>query len=354
MISEPGSKHRDAREPAGGLGTPLITVARHGVVPCLSISWEMRDATTGLFDAMHRASINRLASNLTLIKGVGPATAAKLARRGVHTLLDACHHGTISSRRQAATVLDAMNQRNARALLSMVGIHAADALPFVDPAGLVVVDIETTGLRDATIFLIALGTFEDGGRTFRVTQFLAREPREECAVVGLAMDVMREKQCIVSFNGKAFDLPLILDRAWYFFREIVEPGRFIHVDMLHETRHLLGLPKRASLGRLERDVLHLDRDLDVPSSMIPSIFARFVDEGVPDVLCTVLSGGEDGEVRATGAELDMLAVIHHNVHDTWSLVRLLREGAARCLDRSAATRRGWTGARASLDRWFLP
>src|SRR5437773_4593475 len=71
-------------------------------------------------------------------------------------------------------------------------------------------DTETTGLAGGTgtaAFLVGLG-FVDGDR-FRVRQYFMRDYPEEPALLrGLAEDLRRFSR-IVTFNGRAFDVPLL-------------------------------------------------------------------------------------------------------------------------------------------------
>ena len=147
--------------------------------------------------------------------------------------------------------------------------------------GFVFLDTETTGLSGGTgtyAFLIGVGRFE--GQDFHLAQLFMRDPIEEPAQLAALEEFMAPCQAVVSFNGKAFDIPLLNARF------ITQGWRtpfldMAHVDLLHLARRLWRdrLPSR-TLGNLEVHILGTRRtELDVPGWMIPQLYFDYLNSG---------------------------------------------------------------------------
>ncbi|MFP4058529.1 MAG: ribonuclease H-like domain-containing protein [Candidatus Brocadiia bacterium] len=137
-------------------------------------------------------------------------------------------------------------------------------------------DIETTGLGCSPVFLIGMLVFRDGAMVCR--QFLARHYAEEASIVRRFARGMAEKPLLVTFNGKAFDVPYLRMRAAATGVALGEPGD--HFDLLHESRRVFGrrLPD-CKLKTLERYVCQRHRGDDIPGSDIPRAYHDFVRTG---------------------------------------------------------------------------
>src|SRR5438067_3028315 len=112
---------------------------------------------------------------------------------------------------------------------------AADAL---EPARALFLDTETTGLSGGTgtyAFLVGLGYFE--GDEFHVRQYFMRHPGEEPALLHAVREVLAAFPVWVTFNGKAFDVPL-LETRYLYGRRITMPRPTFHLDALHPARRL--------------------------------------------------------------------------------------------------------------------
>lgn len=145
----------------------------------------------------------------------------------------------------------------------------------------VFLDTETTGLAGGTgtyAFLIGLGRYE--GDHFRLAQFFMRDPLEEPAQLAALTEFLRPCQTLVTFNGKAFDVPLLNTRY------IANGERSLltaaaQLDLLHLARRLWRdrLPSRA-LGQLEQHILGAARTQeDVPGWLIPGIYFDYLRSG---------------------------------------------------------------------------
>ncbi len=149
------------------------------------------------------------------------------------------------------------------------------------PESFAFLDTETTGLSGGTgtyAFLIGVGRFE--GDDFHLAQFFMRDPVEEPAQLIALEEFIAPCSALVTFNGKAFDLPLLNTR---FITQGWRPP-FVdsaHVDLLHLARRLWRdrLASR-TLGNLEVQILGASRTQeDVPGWMIPSLYFDYLRSG---------------------------------------------------------------------------
>lgn len=145
---------------------------------------------------------------------------------------------------------------------------------------LVYLDTETTGLADdagACAFLIGIGFIE--GTQFIVQQFFLRDFAEERAALAALSEALAQRDGLITYNGKAFDVPL-LERRYSACRLPSPLGRLLHLDVLHPARQIWKLRlKECHLTNLERHVLGVARDGDVPGSDIPGLYFDYLRTG---------------------------------------------------------------------------
>lgn len=142
-------------------------------------------------------------------------------------------------------------------------------------------DTETTGLAGGSgtyAFLVGMGRFENDG--FHLAQFFLRDPIEEPALLAALEEFLTPTQSIVTFNGKAFDIPLL--NARYITNAAPSPlNNLGHIDMLHLARCIWKnrLPSR-TLVYLEEHILGETRsDDDIPGWMIPGLYFDYIRSG---------------------------------------------------------------------------
>ena len=134
------------------------------------------------------------------------------------------------------------------------------------PESWLFVDTETTGLGGAgtLVFLVGLAAIEPSGAVV-LEQLLLAEPSEEVALLERLRERVQAASALVSFNGKAFDRPMLESRA-VLNRLPALPAR-PHFDLLHVGRRLhrrrLGC---CTLRRVESEVLGFDRGDDIDGS----------------------------------------------------------------------------------------
>lgn len=175
-------------------------------------------------------------------------------------------------------------------------LSGKDALPDFDFRQAVFIDTETTGLAGGAgtiVFLTGVGRFE--ADAYVVRQYFARNPAEEPAYLAHLAALLDTASGLVSFNGKAFDIPLLRTR---FILAGLDPGfvRLPHLDLLHPARRLwrqrLG---SCTLQQLETHILQHQRSTaDVPSWQIPDIWFRYANgENNNDQIASVLTHNQE-------------------------------------------------------------
>lgn len=162
--------------------------------------------------------------------------------------------------------------------------------PAVDLSRALFVDTETSGLAGGTgtfAFLIGVGRVEED--RFRVTQFLMRDPLGEAAMLEELAVMAAEGRDLVTYNGGSFDLPLLETR--FALSGLASPFRGArHLDLLHPARRLFKpRHENARLSTLEREVLEVERDDDIPGDRIPQVFFDFLRYGDHPAMESVLA-----------------------------------------------------------------
>lgn len=151
----------------------------------------------------------------------------------------------------------------------------------LEPGAFAFLDTETTGLAGGTgtyAFMVGVGRYD--GQAFHLAQFFMRDPAEEPALLAALAEFLQPCQALVTFNGKAFDMPL-LNARYIFNSEQPLLASVAHLDLLPLARRLWRdrLPSRA-LGYLEEHILGITRTQeDVPSWMIPSLYFDYLRSG---------------------------------------------------------------------------
>jgi uncharacterized protein YprB with RNaseH-like and TPR domain len=142
-------------------------------------------------------------------------------------------------------------------------------------------DTETSGLAGGTgtyAFLVGVGRFD--GEAFHLAQFFMRDPSEEAALLEGLVDFLAPSTALVTFNGKAFDAPLLVTR--YSLHSIPTPLKDLaHLDLLPLARRLWRerLPSRA-LKYLEENILGAPRNTEeVPGYEIPYLYFDYLRTG---------------------------------------------------------------------------
>jgi len=179
------------------------------------------------------------------------------------------HHGLAPIRLNAS--LDTMSAWAAEPRLSSLNLSS-----------FVFLDTETSGLAGGTgtyAFLVGAARFSEEGE-FILQQFFMRDPSEEPAMLEGLADFLAPARALVTFNGKAFDAPILATR--YTMHSIPIPFKdFAHLDLLPLARRLwrARLESRA-LKYLEENILQAPRSIDeVPGYEIPWLYFDYLKSG---------------------------------------------------------------------------
>lgn len=184
------------------------------------------------------------------------------------------------------------------------------------------IDTETTGLSGGVgtlPFMIGSGFFEPEQFTVQVMTLL--DPADEEGFLRQWLQLIRtvRPDCLVSFNGKAFDLPL-LESRFILNRLPFELDALPHLDFLYPARSLWGwtFPSRR-LGLLGEELLGLSRQDDIAGEFIPALYFSYLRQ----------------------RRLTMLEpVIEHNALDIVGLAALIVLAASYLQDGTLAGREG--------------
>jgi len=149
-------------------------------------------------------------------------------------------------------------------------------------------DTETTGLAGGTgtyAFLVGIAWWDAGG--LEVEQFFMRDHSEEHSVLAALKERLAERRILVTFNGKAFDWPL-LETRFRMTRSISPRMPLAHLDLLHPSRQLWRIRiGSVRLSELERHVLGRNRGHDIVSSLIPQIYFDYLRGGCAEQIVPI-------------------------------------------------------------------
>ncbi len=170
-------------------------------------------------------------------------------------------------------------------------------------------DLETTGLAGGTgtiPFLVGMGYYRDDH--FVVAQYFLGDPGEEERMLAELTAFFKEGnfRSIVTYNGKAFDVPL-LETRFILQRQKYVLNEWPHLDFLFSARSLWKHKyESCRLFHLAREVVAADRSEDIPGAEIPQ---RYFD---------YLRTGDFGLIEP---------ILYHNQEDILSLLGLVVAGA---------------------------
>ncbi|MDQ3495063.1 MAG: ribonuclease H-like domain-containing protein [Pseudomonadota bacterium] len=151
----------------------------------------------------------------------------------------------------------------------------------VDPRHLLFFDTETTGLAGGTgtrAFMIGAADWHGDG--LRVRQLLMTTMAAEGAMLDVFAGWLREKPTVLSsYNGRCYDAPLLKTR--YCLARRPDPLSVLdHVDLLFPTRRRYrGTWENCRLATIERELLRIVREDDLPGSEAPAAWLTYLRGG---------------------------------------------------------------------------
>lgn len=205
--------------------------------------------------------------------------------------------------------------------LRLITTHVACAVPdaalplafarrddSVDPRDLLFFDTETTGLAGGTgtrAFMIGAADWHRDphhGDGLRIRQLLITTLAAEPAMLRAFAGWLAPHTVLSSYNGRCYDSPLLKTR--YRLARMGDPITPLdHVDLLFPTRRRYrGVWENCRLATIERELLKIVREDDLPGSEAPAAWLSY------------LRGGAATNLRRVAA---------HNHQDVVTLARLM-------------------------------
>jgi uncharacterized protein YprB with RNaseH-like and TPR domain len=162
----------------------------------------------------------------------------------------------------------------------IIGFLSRDAaFEGLDLSSAVFLDLETTGLSGGTgtvPFLVGLAYYRD--ERFKVTQFFLDEMAEEDRLVRELAQFVRDMgfKSIITYNGKAYDLPLVETR--FALHRTPCPLRGLpHLDFLFSARSLWQhKTESCRLFHLAQQIVQAERSEDIPGEEIPLRYFQYI------------------------------------------------------------------------------
>ena len=164
-------------------------------------------------------------------------------------------------------------------------------------------DTETTGLSHGAgtvAFLVGVGFAE--GEQLVVEQYLMRDYSDEPELIDRLAARMQGFDCVCTFNGRTFDMPLL--EARFTMCRMRERWRDMdNLDLIVPARRAWKLRLGSCrLANIEAEILGCPREDDLPGSEVPTRFFEFMK---------------------TGDEALLEDIVRHNCQDIATLATLL-------------------------------
>ncbi len=199
--------------------------------------------------------------------------------------------------------------------------------PECEPRRHVYLDTETTGLSGGSgtlAFLVGMAVVE--GNAIVLRQFLMTRFAAETDLLTVFANSLEPGDRLVSYNGKSYDLPLLISR--FRMQGLIHPFDGLqHLDLLYPVRRLFGRRwTDCRLTTLEKNLLGFTRIDDLPGSEAPAAWFDFI---------------------RSGRSAALAKVVEHNRQDIFSLAL-----AHRALSRVIAAPRSFNVDLHALARWL--
>jgi len=274
--------------------------------------------------------------DLKVIDGVGSKTEKNLRKKRINTLYDL---NGISPKKyfKINEIIRIIDNCNFEFFNNFQKIKVEYLIPFFNLTDFLFLDIETTGLTNSETFLIGLGYF-DSENNFKTEILFAREIAEEIAIIYHFFNFIQNFKVFISFNGKFFDIPFLMNRISILLEEedleiiyknFMRNNRikldnnsnnktkeymlscifnsFLHVDLLPICKRLFKNSfKSLTLQNLEQNLINFYREENIPSYEIPQVYLDWLNEPAKYM------GG-------------IYKIIEHNYYDIANLQALLRK-----------------------------
>jgi uncharacterized protein YprB with RNaseH-like and TPR domain len=204
------------------------------------------------------------------------------------------------------------------------------------PDGWCFLDTETSGLAGGTgtwAFLCGLARIR--GTDLGLRQYLLTRLDAEPAYLEILRSELEAARLLVSYNGKAFDLPLLTTRLRLGgMRPALEAKP--HLDLLFPVRRAFASRwPDCRLATAETRLLGLRREGDLPGSEAPAAWLAWLRQGETAPLAGVL-GHNRRDLLSLPALIPVLALAHRDPAATGADVRAVARHHLRCGDPGTA------------------
>ena len=176
-------------------------------------------------------------------------------------------------------------------------------------------DLETTGLSGGTgtvPFLVGLAYYRD--ERFKVTQFFLNEMAEEDRLVRELAQFIREMgfKSLVTYNGKAFDVPLVETR--FALHRTPCPLRGMpHLDFLFSARSLWKHKyDSCRLFHLAQQIVQAERSEDIPGAEIPIRYFQYIRSGDFSLIDPILYHNQEDLLSLLGVVVAGAVLVERN------------------------------------------
>jgi uncharacterized protein YprB with RNaseH-like and TPR domain len=251
----------------------------------------------------------KILSDLKVLNGIGEVRERKLKEEGYKTIDDLQDHERFGE--DASRFLKIICNQDKCEIEDWISNCYPKSHPLVlfsssfsKDDDYVFLDIETLGFFNRPIIL--LGLAKVSGSKISVKQYLARNKREESAILDAFLSDIDDDSVFVTFNGQTFDMPFIKNRMKYFNinRNINHP----HFDMLHYSRRQWSDElMNCKLTTIERHLFNIIREDDIPSGLVPEFYQTYLKRGNAGPLIPIIEHNQQ--------DIITLAMIFSKLHE---------------------------------------
>ncbi len=169
-------------------------------------------------------------------------------------------------------------------------------------------DTETTGLAGGTgtrAFMIGAADLVPDG--LRIRQLTIANFAAETAMLQAFHSWLSPLTVLVSYNGKSYDAPLLKTR-YRLMRQVDPITGLAHLDLLYATRRRYrGVYENCKLSTIERRVLGILREDDLPGSEAPGAWLGYLRGGSSQLLRRVMDHNHQDVVTLAQLALHLSA-----------------------------------------------
>jgi len=263
---------------------PNHSILQNAMGTFMDIFWQFPDIHFNLDLTITKKN---LLHNLKLIQHIGGITENYLISRDIQTIYDLTTH--LKYQDSALKILNLIHDKKYQSLCKKKNIFDLDVLFCFEKEELLFLDIETLGLAFEPIIIVGIGFYKK--QQFHIHALFARKLEEEIAICEhLRHQLLPHFKCFITYNGKSFDIPYLVNRFLYFFEE--NPmntdkeipyrtinTRFYHVDLYHNCRRKYKEKlNKFTLASIEHHVLNAKRKNDIDGSMVSMCYRKFLKD----------------------------------------------------------------------------